>query len=90
MMGHRDQIKSVTGQRERMRLHQQSASQFIADDDVAADRNALSADDGVDGVQLLAKTQVPGFVESLVERFEIGIDRARDIEPSLPGWRVDV
>ena len=36
-----------------MRFHQQGISQFIADDHVAADRNALSADNGVDRVQLL-------------------------------------
>ena len=71
-MGHRDEIKSVTGQGERMRLHEQPTPQFIADDHVAADRNPLSADNGVNRVQLLAETQVPDPFEGS----EIGIERA--------------
>ena len=54
-----------------MRLHEQPTPQFIADDHVAADRNPLSADNGVNRVQLLAETQVP----DLFVGFEIGIDR---------------
>ena len=69
-----------------MRLHEQPALEFIADDHVAADRNSLSADDGVDRVQLLAETQVPG----LFEGFEIGIDRPRDRQPLPPGRRVRI
>jgi hypothetical protein len=42
-MGHRDQIKSVAGQGEWMRLHEQPTPQFIADDHVAADRNVCGA-----------------------------------------------
>jgi hypothetical protein len=56
---HRDEIKPVAGQGERMRLHEQPTPQFIADDHVAADRNPLSTDNGVNRVQLLAETQVP-------------------------------
>ena len=48
-----------------MRLHEQPAPQFIADDHVAADRNPLSADNGVDRVQLLAEAQVPAFSRGL-------------------------
>jgi hypothetical protein len=70
-MGHRDEIKPVAGQGERMRLHEQPIPQFIADDHVAADRNPLSANNGVDRVQLLAETQVP----DLFEGFEIRIAR---------------
>jgi hypothetical protein len=55
-MGHRDEIKPVAGQGERMRLHEQPTPPFIADDDVAADRNPLSANNGVNRVQ-------PGWVE---------------------------
>lgn len=71
-MGHRDEIKPVAGQGERVGFHEQPTPQFIADDHVAADRNRLSADDGVNRVQLLAETQV----SDLFDGVEIGIDRA--------------
>jgi hypothetical protein len=67
-----------------MRLHEQATPQFIADDHVAADRNPLSADNGVNRVQLLAETQLP----DLFEGFEIRIDRPRDIKPLPPGRRL--
>ena len=86
-----------------MCLHEQSAAQFIADDHVAADRNPLPANNGVNRVQLLAKTQVPRLfiprlfvlrlfilrlcIPSLFERFEIRINRPRDIKPLPPGRR---
>lgn len=57
-----------------MRFHEQSVFQFVADDHIAADRTPLSADNGINCVQLLAEAQVPG----LFERVEIGIDRLRD------------
>ena len=66
-----------------MRLHELPAPQFIADDHVAADRNPLSADNGVNRVQLLAETQVPDPFEGS----EIGIDRPRDRQPLPPGRR---
>ena len=53
-----------------MRLHEQATPELIADDHVAADRNPLSANNGVNRVQLLAEAQVP----DLFEGFEIGID----------------
>src|SRR6266700_2233322 len=85
-MGHRDEIKPVAGQSERMRLHELPAPEFIADDHVAADRNSLSADHGVDRVQLLAEAKVPGLFEGI----EIGVDRARDRQPLPPGWRIRI
>ena len=56
-----------------MRLHEQPTPQFIADDHVAADRNPLSANNGVNRVQLLAETQVPDLFDGVKSG---SIDRA--------------
>jgi hypothetical protein len=69
-----------------MRFHEQPTPQSIAHDHVAADRNSLSADHGVDRVQLLAETQVPGLFEGI----EIGVDRARDRQPLSSGRRIRI
>src|SRR5260370_18294724 len=58
----------------------------MSDDRVAATRISLSADPGVDRVQLLAEAKVPGLFEGI----EIGVDRARDRQPLPPGRRIRI
>ncbi len=76
-------VEAVSRQREIVSLHERSTLELLADHNIAADGDALTGEDGIDGVQLLAKAEIP----RLDDVRNIGIDGARSCQPSRPRRR---
>jgi hypothetical protein len=79
-------VEAVPWQRHVRHLHKGSARKFGSDQHVAANRNPLSRDSGLDGVKLLAKVQADqtGKIGNVLVVLSGGG------LPLSPGWRLHI
>src|SRR5271163_1168742 len=83
------EVEAITRQRKSMRLDESSALELVTDEDVAENGNALSRDDGIDGMQFFAEVEVASPVDG-VAFGEIAIDGPGGGQPQLPRRRTQV
>jgi len=56
-------VKSITRQRQTVRLNENAVFQLALDDNVAKHRDTLASEHGINCMQLFSEAQVPGLVD---------------------------